>query len=187
MEEKLLKFWQVIEPRLRIIVWAVYALLLGVVIFIKISERAEVEPFKAGDKAPKALIPEIPSASAINRSLYPAPQTRLASQPVFASLLSDNMFNIKNVMDAAERDKQASEKYMEADKLVRDQKYPEALKKIEEALSINPIFFKAQSLKKEIQQKMAPPPPDKTKPAAGPPGPAKTPPPAGNTPSPPPK
>ncbi|HBF33875.1 TPA: hypothetical protein DDW35_04870 [Candidatus Sumerlaeota bacterium] len=152
MEEQLLKVWLLIEPKLRVIVFIFFALMLGAVVAIKMNERVDIAGFEENQKKLKVLPSSVGTAEKLQQSLYVVSSQTLTNQSKYASLMDDSMFNVKVVSDT---EKQASEKYQEAEKLYQQQQYQEALNKNEEVLAINPNYLKSQTLKKDILQKLS--------------------------------
>jgi hypothetical protein len=150
MEDQLLKIWLLIEPRLRVVVFVFFAILLGVVVAIKMSEHVTVTAFDPKTKSEKQMIFSVPAADKLQQQLYTT-SSLLAAQSRYTALVKDSMFEVKIVSDV---DTQAGEKFREAEKLFQQQQYKEAQAKNEEVLALNPNYSKAQVLKKDILQKM---------------------------------
>jgi superfamily II DNA or RNA helicase len=149
MEDQLQKIWLLIEPRLRVVVFVFFAILLGVVVAIKMSEGIVGVSFDPTTKKKKTLSFSVAAADKLQQQLYTT-SSLLSAPSRYNALVKDSMFEVKELSDV---DKQADEKYKEAEKLFQQQQYQDALAKNKEVLAFNPNHSKAKALEKEILQK----------------------------------
>ena len=162
MQDKMQALWQRVEPHLRWVVGGAFVVLLGVVIYLSMSEtpdfaRSDEPPATAAAATTGTDTEDKPKkdkdSMKIMRGENAAGLIPIQDSP-FRLLTVNSMFDVKAVRNAIELEKVASQKYAEALSLWRDQQFREALSKCDEVLAIKPDHTRALDLRKSLEEKL---------------------------------
>ncbi|MFW5870833.1 MAG: hypothetical protein ACOCVL_04100, partial [Candidatus Sumerlaeota bacterium] len=143
--EKLMSALKWMEKRLRLIAFVLLLALLGGVYYLKSSDKPiEVEtPGRTSQKS----IPSGDPPSKEKIEAIKADNRKPINETAMNVVLSDNMFSVKAVKEAEERERQAVQLYQQARRLYQQDDYAEAYKRVQEALTYRPNYIRAQDLK----------------------------------------
>lgn len=152
MDEKLLIVWHWMEPRLKIIMMVVFAVLLGLVYYVKSSEQPGGMALGPGAQKPDPFKGSRESVKVVQNALYvpPAPIEKTS----VSILLTNSMFNLKTVLGESEKVQMVQNLFREAQSLDRQGKTRLALEKCEEVLALHPQHLGANSLKNKLSAQM---------------------------------
>lgn len=151
MQEKLVAYWHTIEAHLRIVVFALFILMLLIIIYLKNNDGAEALEANATAKTKTDPIPP-------TDDLVKTIRENIAKTPVpiakteFANLITNSMFDVKAIRDAMEQEKSANDKYQQAFLLFNEKKYREAYDLVNQCLKIRQNHLPAKKLLGEIEQ-----------------------------------
>lgn len=153
MQEKLNLLWQQILANLRIIIFVVFAIMLGFVVYLQISESPDVQ----GSVASAAGDVEQPedygdSDEVLSERLLGENEPIERSR--YAYLIRDSMFNVKAIQDAIKQESEANEKFQEALRARGQGNLEGALELCNEALTIRPQHLRARQLRAELRQEL---------------------------------
>jgi hypothetical protein len=152
MQEKLAAYWHTIEPHLRMVVFALFILMLLIVVYLKNNDGADVVESTSGPA--KATVDKVPPTGdlvkKVHESLAKTPSPISSTQ--YAPLITNSMFDVKAVHDAVEQEKTANDKYQQAFLLFNEKKYREAYDLANQCLKIRQNHLPAKKLMGEIEQ-----------------------------------
>jgi len=153
MDERLTALWQAIEPRLRIIMFALFAVFLAFIFYLKFAESTAQDNLVSSPPAPQQPRGNSQAADAI-RAIVLEKQAKPIEETEYASLISNSMFNVKMVLDEVEKDRRAQGIMTEAQALVAQGQNQQALEKVNQVLSLRPAFLGARQLRDELQKRI---------------------------------
>ena len=148
--DALLKIWRFIEPRVRVLMFLLFVVMLGATFaFYNMESPYDEDANQTRRGKPAELPDDRRPAQTVENALYKTPES--IEKTAFASLIANSMFSVKTVKDQTEREAEANRKFAEARTLSAQGDTARALALVNEVLAIMPAHSEAQQLKRKLE------------------------------------
>jgi len=148
------KLWRFIEPRLRIVMFLLFIVMLVGVFALYNMEAPEDE--SGGAMRPAGRAADLPDdrrpADLIKGQIYADPKPMEETE--FAPLIANSMFSVKSVKDQTERESEANRKYEQAVEALNASRFEDALRLVNEVLAIKDNHAPARGLKQRLEARL---------------------------------